>query len=70
MYQAIIDLVPVAVLVSVASAAWKGSKKFTTIEIKLLEVVDNTEKCDSSLKTLGEKVAGIEGELKRMNGGG
>lgn len=70
MYQTIIDLVPVAVLVSVASAAWKGSKKFTTFDIKLAEVVENTEKCEKSLKTLGERVAGVEGELRRMNGGG
>jgi hypothetical protein len=69
MLQVILDLVPVAVLASVASIAWKGSKKFTTIEVKLNETVENTARCDKTLMKLGERVASVEGQLKRINGG-
>jgi len=70
MLQTILDLVPVAVLASVASVAWKGSKKFTTIEIKLNETIENTAKCDKTLTKLGERVASVEGQLKRIDGKG
>ena len=68
MIQAALDLVPVAVLISVAGAAWRGSKKFTTINLHLENVLTQTEKCEEGLQDLGQRMAGVEGQLKRING--
>ncbi len=68
MVPAILELVPVAILVAVAGASWRGSKKFTTIDLQLQTVLTQTEKCEEGLHSLGERVAGVEGQLKRING--
>jgi len=70
MYQQLLELVPfvnIAVLISVASMAWKWSKKFTIIELKLDLAVENTEKCDKTMDKLGQRVALMEGQLVIMN---
>jgi len=70
MYQQLLELVPVVVLISVASMAWRGSRKFTIIEVKLDQAVENTEKCDVTIDKLGQRVASVEGQLVIMNKNG
>ncbi len=68
MVDLILEMVNVAVLITVSAVAWKGSRLFTLIQVKLERNIKVTEKMDETLGKHADRLAGIEGELRRVNG--
>jgi len=61
MYHIIVEFLPIPVLMYVVSVSWKVSKKFTTTDLKLDQVVEKVDRLIISHDELGQRVASVEG---------
>ena len=66
--ETLLSWTPVATLIAVAVGVWRGSAKFTRIEMTLERATAAAGKAEKTLADYGKRIAGIEGELRRVNG--